>query len=157
MPFVPSNHGEIRTVRCALAAFRLIQQLPQEKAIPILIRYLGYKRPITAEFQAPRPYPLYPAVETLYSIGVAAEPALIEFVAQNEDETSIEHHNALYALALMRHADVVPTIKLLRERSLSLAGSPAANHLDFAARYLLKTYCPGKVRQRCEDRLRQSD
>ena len=36
-----------------------------------------------------------------WRIGLAAEPALIEFIAQHGDERSIEHANALKALVLI--------------------------------------------------------
>jgi len=105
----------------------------------------------------PRPYPLYPAVESLHNIGLAAEPALIDFIAQYEDQSSIEHANALKALALIHHGDAIPAIRLLRERSLSVAGTPAARRLDSAADEMLKKFCPPGLRKRCEERLRQSD
>jgi len=150
------DDGEIKTASCSWAAFQLIEHLPPEKAIPILIKHLAYKRPSSNELHGPRPYAPYPAVESLYDVGLAAEPALIDFVAQHEDDNSIERRNALEALALIRNGDVVPTIKLMRERSASLTGIAAATRLDSAAQYLLKRYCSGKL-QWCEKRLRESD
>jgi hypothetical protein len=92
----------------------------------------------------------YPAVESLGHVGLSAEPPLVEFLAQNQNEGSIEHANAIVALALIRHGDVVPTIKLLRQRSAALAGTPASARLEAVARYMLKTYCRG--RRRCVKR-----
>jgi len=147
------DRGEIRTAFCSRAAFQLIENLPQEEAIPILIKYLGFKRPISNEVQHGLRSP-YPAVDALAKVGLAAEPTLIDFIAQQEDDNSLQRANAVEALDLIRHGDVVPTIKLMRERSASLAGTPAANRLDSAAQFMLKTYCPGKLRQRCEQRLK---
>jgi hypothetical protein len=148
------DHGDIKTEFCARVAFHLIERLPKDKAIPILIGHLGFREPLT---NAPRSWEsLYPAVDSLASIGLPAEPLLIEFLAQNQDEVNIERANAIEALALIRHSDVVTTIKLLRQRSAQLAGTPASAHLEAAVQYMLKTYCR-KMRQWCEKRLRESD
>jgi hypothetical protein len=148
------DHGEIKTELCSRAAFQRIEQFSNDESIPILIRHLGFRRtPSNA------PHGLeseYPAVESLYNVGLSAEPPLIEFLAQNQNEGSIEHANAIVALAVIRHGDVVPTIKLLRQRSAALAGTPASARLEAAARYMLKTYCRGR-RQLCEKDLRESD
>jgi hypothetical protein len=150
------DHGDIKTEFCARVAFHLIERLPKDGAIPILIRHLGFREPLT---NAPRSWEsLYPAVDSLYNVGLSAEQPLIEFLAQNQNERSIERANAIEALGLIRHGDVVPTIKLLRQRSSALAGTPEAERLDSAARAMLKQWCWSKqLRQRCEDRLRQPD
>lgn len=150
------DHGEIKTENCSRVVFRRIEQLQQDKAIPILIGHLDFKRP--GYPNAPSDgRSQYPAIDSLYNIGLSAEPALIEFVAQNQEGDNLAYHNALSALAMIRHFDVVPTIKMLRARSRSVAGSPEATRLDSVARYLLDRYCPNKVRTRCEERLRQPD
>jgi hypothetical protein len=150
------DHGDIKTEFCARAAFQLIEQLPKDEAIPILIGHLGFREPIT---NAPRSWQsFYPAVDSLARVGLSAESPLIEFLAQNPNERSIERANAIQALGSIRHGDVVPTIKLLRQRSAALAGTPEAERLDSAARTMLKEWCWSKqLRQRCEERLRQQD
>jgi len=150
------DRGEIRTAFCSRTAFQLIGNLPQEQAVPILIKYLGFMRPNSNEVQHGLPSP-YPAVDALAKVGLAAEPALIDFIAQQEDDNSLKRANAVEALDLIRHGDAVPAIKLMRERSASLAGTPAASRLDSAANYMLKTYCPGKFRRRCEERLKSDE
>src|ERR1700685_3911803 len=92
-------------------------------------------------------------------LGPAAKPPpLVDFVAQHENESDIEHRNALGALAMIHHSDAVPAIRLLRERSLAVAGTPAARRLDSAADYLRKHFCPPSgLRKGCEVRLRNSD
>jgi|GEM_PF-2413272 len=146
------DRGEIRTAFCSRAAFQLIGDLPQEEAVPILIKYLGFRRPDSNGPQ--RLQSRYPAVDALAKVGLAAEPALIDFIAQQEDDNNLQCANAVEALDLIRHGDAVPAIKLMRERSAALAGTPAAGRLDSAAHYMLKTYCPGKFRQKCEERLK---
>jgi hypothetical protein len=149
------DHGDIKTEFCARAAFQLIERLPKNEATPILIRHLGFREPLT---NAPRSWEsLYPAVDSLYNVGLSAEQPLIEFFAQDQSEASIEHANAIRALVLIQHGDVVPTIKLLRQRSTALAGTPAATRLEAVAQYLFKTHCRGRLRQLCEKRLRESD
>jgi len=148
------DRGEIQTAYCTRAAFQLIEHLPLEQAIQILIKHLSYKWPLSNE---PHGLRSYPAVESLYDIGLVAEPAIIDFVGQHENENDIEHANALEALFLIHHGDAVPAIRLLRQRSLAVAGTPAARRLDSAADYMLKQYCPPALRKWCEARLRQPE
>jgi HEAT repeat protein len=149
------DRGEVRTAFCSRAAFQLIGNLPPEQAVPILIKYLSFGRPNSNQVHGLESR--YPAVEALAKVGLAAEPALIDFIAHQEDDNSLQRANALEALALIRHFDVVPIIKLMRERSASLAGTPAASRLDSAAHYMLKTYCAGTRLQKCEKALEESD
>lgn len=148
------HRGEVKTASCSRAAFQLIVNLAPEEAVPILIKYLGFERPIANEPNA-HEFP-YPAVDALAKVGLAAEPFLIDFITQLEDNNSVQRRNALDALGLIRHADVVPTIKLMRERSASLAGTPAATRLDSAAQYLLKHYCAAGRMRLCEKELQES-
>ena len=150
------DHGEVKTEDCSRVAFRRIEELTADKAIPILIGHLKFKRP--GYPNAPADHrSQYPAIDSLYSIGPSAEPALIEFIAQNQNGDILEYHNVLSTLAMIRHFDVVPTIKMFRMRSRALPGSPEATRLDSAARDLLDRYCPNNVRTRCEERLRRPD
>ena len=148
------DHGDFKTDYCSRIVFQRIEQFPKDESIPILIRHLGFKWPASNAPHGLRPQS--PAVESLCNIGLSAEPPLIEFLAQNQDDVNIERANAIEALALIGHGDFVATIKLLRQRSAQLAGTPASAHLEAAAQYMLKTYCRGK-RQWCEKRLRESD
>jgi hypothetical protein len=124
------DHGDIKTEDCSRIVFRRIEQFPKDQSIPILISHLGSEWPASNAPHGLRPRS--PSVESLCNIGLSAEPSLIEFLARNEDEGSIEHANAIEALALIRHFDVVPTIKLLRKRSLELADTPAGARLEAA-------------------------
>ncbi len=148
------DHGEIKTTFCSRAAFQLIENLPGKEAIPILIKYLNFRRPISTEPHGLRSP--YPAVDALGKLGPDAEPALVDCVAQ-QDENSLQRANALEALAQIRHGDVLPTIKLMRDRSASLAGTPAAKHLDSAAQFLWHHYCSGRSQPLCEKELRKAD
>jgi hypothetical protein len=155
------TRGRIQSADCARSTFQLIQDLPREESIPILIKYLGYRRPLSeAEnhglfAHGPLPEVLYPAVESLYKIGLPAEAALLDAVAHIDPKDSIEYKNALYALVLIRHSDVLPLIKTIHERGIALAGTPEASRLESAAQDLKKRYCHGKLLQPCDDALRQ--
>jgi len=148
------DRGEVKTASCSRAAFRLIENLPPEEAVPILIKHLGFGRPVANEPNAHED--LYPAVDALAEEGPAAEQALIDFIALLPGNNSVQYRNALRALGMIRHGDVVPTIKLMRERSASLAGTPAATRLDSAAQYLMKQYCVAGRMRICEKELQES-
>jgi len=148
------DRGEVKTASCSRAAFQLIEKLPPEEAVPILIKHLGFGRPVANEPNAHED--LYPAVDALAEVGPNAEPALIDFIARLEGNNSVQYTNALRALGMIRHGDVVPTIKLMRERSASLAGTPAATRLDSAAQYLMKQYCVAGRMRICKKELQES-
>jgi len=156
------NYLDVRqdpTAECVNAAFQLIQRLPQEDAIPILIKHLGYKRPHTGAenlgfyIHGPLPWLLYPAVEALYSVGLPAEPALIDGISRIEDNDSIDRANALYALILIHHSSILPLIRTMHQRSLSLRGTPSHDRLESAILELKGRYCYGKLKQECEKAL----
>jgi hypothetical protein len=149
------DHGDIKTEYCSRIVFRRIEQFPKDESIAMLIQHLGFEWPASNAPHGLRPRS--PAVESLCNIGLSAEPPLIEFLTQNQNERSIEYANAIEALAMIRHFDVVPTIKLLHQRSAALAGTPASARLASVAQYMLKEYRPGARRQLCEKRLREAD
>jgi len=150
------DHGDIKTEYCARIAFTRIEELPKDESIPILIHHLSFKWPSSNAPHGMRGRT--PAIESLCNIGPSAVPLLIDFLAQDVNEGSIEHAYAIEALAEIPHTDVVPTIRLLRRRSAALAGTPASVRLEAVARYMLKTYCPaGRMRQQCEKELREAD
>ena len=155
------EQGRIQTATCAKAAFQLIRHLPEEEAIPILIKYLGYKRPQTdAEkhgfyIHGPSPDVLYPAVESLYDIGSPAESRLIDAIARNDSKDSIEYKNALYTLVLIHHSDMVPLLKALHGRSVELAGTPEGARLESVAQDVKKQHCQGKLQAACDNALNE--
>jgi hypothetical protein len=155
------ERGQVQTAECSKLAFQLIQHLPKDDAVPVLIKYLGYKRP---QSDAERhgvsasggfKEVLYPAVNALYAIGIPAEPALIEVVAQNDRKDSIERKNALYTLELIRHGDTVALLKSMHEHCLSLGDTPEGANLESAIQELKRRRCHDKLAQPCEDALKQ--
>src|ERR1700690_1456211 len=55
------DHGEIKTELCSRAVFGRIEQFPNDESIPILIRNLSFRRPISNEPHGLRSQ--YPAVD----------------------------------------------------------------------------------------------
>jgi len=155
------EHGQVKTAACAKVAFRLIQHLPKDDAIPVLIKYLGYKRPLSYAEQhgvsTSGGYQeiMYPAVNALYAIGLPAEPALIEVVARSEGKESIERKNAMYTLELIEHGDTVALLRVMHNRRLSFGDSTDGANLESAIQELKKRRCHDKLAQLCEDALKE--
>jgi hypothetical protein len=158
--YLQNSPDAAKTSECVEAAFRSISTLPQTEAIPVLISYLGYKRPLTASEQngiflhGPVPDVLYPAVEALYKIGPPAEPALFDVLASESRPDSVEASNALYTLLLIHHGNLPPIIKGLSRRATKLSDGPAADHLHAYVKTLLEQ-CTDAFKQKCEDAARQ--
>jgi hypothetical protein len=146
-------------VPCIKAAFGRIAGIPSEQAIEILIGYLAYKRPLNeAErhgffMHGTTPDVLYPAVYELYVIGARAEPALVDYVATNWGSAGPGAKNALYAMLLIHHGDVVPVIRTLLQGTVSSKAEEARDHLQAAARDAIK-WCDEGSRPACEKALR---
>ena len=121
-------------------AFHQIAISPPDKAIPLLVTYLGYKRPLNAGerngifMHGNAPSVLYPAVHELGALGDAAEAAIVSFVAERKDGSSVELENALYALLLIRHGDAVAVIQELRKKAATSPNSEMKNRLEIAAK-----------------------
>jgi hypothetical protein len=147
---------------CVQVAFHRMAVLPSEQAIPLLITYLGYKRPLNESerngffMHAKAPDVLYPAVQELFVIGSPAEPALIGFIAKNKDNAGPESKNAVYTLLLIRHGDVVSVIQELHKASVSSTSDEARDRLQAAAREAMK-WCDDRAHAQCEDALKASD
>ncbi len=77
---------------CIQVAFRQIAKSPAEEAIPVLIKYLSYKRPLNEGerngifMHGKGADVLYPAVHELYTLGAPAESALVNFIAKDSNE-----------------------------------------------------------------------
>ena len=112
---------EAAAASCVKTAFHQIAGLPSEQAIPILISFLGYKRPLNEGerygifMQGSGPNVLYPAVHELFLLGKTAEPELVNFIGQRNDVKGTEVSNTLYALLLIHHGNAVDVIKTLAE------------------------------------------
>ncbi len=144
---------------CVQVAFRRIGSLPKEQAIPILITYLGDKRPLYESerhgffMHGKSPDELYPAVQQLYLLGSAAEAPMIGFIRKNKDNKGEEVKNALYTLLLIHHGDVLPVVQELHGSSKTSTSSEARDRLQNAAIDAAK-WCDERARSECEDALK---
>jgi hypothetical protein len=147
---------------CVEAAFHQIATAPPELAVPTLITYIGYKRPLNKGerlgifMHGNGPNVLYPAVHELFVIGSPAEPALIGFIAKNKDNAGPESKNAVYTLLLIHHGDVVSVLQELHKASVSSTSDEARDRLQGAARDALK-WCDERAHAQCEDALKGSN
>lgn len=150
---------ESAAASCVKAAFHRIGASPPEQAIPLLIGYLAYKRPLSEGerrgifMHGGGPSELYPAVHELYLLGSPAEPALVGLIAGNRDSAAPEEKNALYTMLLIHHGDVVSVIKLLHKEGISSTNEEARDRLQAAARDALK-WCDERSRAECEEALK---
>jgi hypothetical protein len=144
---------------CVQVAFHRIASSPPELAIPLLINYLGYKRPLNDGerhgifLHGNGPAVLYPAVHELYVLGDAAESALVTFIGTNKSGTRTELDNALYTLLLIHNGSALAVIQELHKESTSSASMETRDRLQDAARDGLK-WCDERWRSKCEDALK---
>jgi len=147
---------------CVQATFHHIASLPPEQAIPLLLAYLAYKRPLDEGerngffMHGKGPDVLYPAVYELYSIGDPAEAPLVSFIARSKDNAELGVKNALYTLLLIHHGDAVSVVQGLHKASLSSTSEEAGDRLQGAARDALK-WCDDRARAQCENVLKGSN
>jgi hypothetical protein len=144
---------------CVKLAFHQIAVGPPAESIPVLINFLSYKRPLNKGersgifMHGKGPSELYPAVHELGGLGPDAEVALIGFIPSKEDSNSLEIENALYAILLIHHGNVVGVIQRLRAEAENSDGPTARNRLKVAARTMLR-WCDDRSRPECERALR---
>jgi hypothetical protein len=144
---------------CVRKAFHQLAGLPPEQAIPLLIKYLGYKRPLgEGERQGifmhgNGPEVLYPAVHELYVIGNGVEPQVMKFIGQSPDATVTELSNASYVLLLIHHGNVIEVIKTLVQASSASGDNATSQRLQAAAKDAVR-WCDDAGRKRCEDALK---
>lgn len=147
---------------CVQFAFEQIATNPPVEAIPILVKYLGYKRPLNDAEQrgifmhGKGPSVLYPAVHELGKIGSDAEPALVAFIANGTGKNSPEVENSLYAMLLIHHGNVVPVIRNLRIGADKSTTSASRDRLEAAATRMMK-WCDDRARAECEAALRRTE
>ena len=110
---------EAASAGCVKLAFHQVAKSPSEQAIPLLISYLGYKRPLNEGerhgifMHGPGPDVLYPAVHELCRLGEAAESSLVRFIAEGKSAEGVGLDNALYTLILIHHGNIMAVIQKL--------------------------------------------
>jgi hypothetical protein len=159
--YIDHAGNDSRAAECAEVAFKQIAALPAQQAVPLLIQRLGYKRPKTESEQAgfyvhhpPGPQYFFPAIDALVTLGDAAEPGLLEFLAQNESASAVERDNALYALFLIKHGDVLHLLDDIAHQRAQTSDAAASARLSAAAKQSVK-WCNPQIRSSCETKVNQ--
>jgi len=144
---------------CVQIAFHQIAASPPEQAIPLLITYLGYKRPLNEGerhgifMHGNGPSVMYPAVHELYVFDKAAEPAIGRFIAENRNNKGTELENAVYTLLLIHHGNALSVVQALHRVSASSTTVEARDRLQRAATDAVK-WCDEGHKPQCEDALK---
>lgn len=147
-----------RNSACIEFALRHLEYKPGVQNSELLVRYLGFKRPLSpAErqgFTIHGPMTesnLYPAIGTLSTFGTAAIPALLSMIANPPSE--LISQNATHALMGIFRSKRSDGIKLL-QRQAEVSPAAAALNLRKAAQIAVK-WCY-KQRSECESALSAS-
>jgi hypothetical protein len=145
---------------CVRAAFQRIASAPAEEAVPLLLKYLGFKRPLNEGekhgifIHGRTPATLYPAVQALFAIGTPAEPGLIGFLAHESGENAAERSNALYALLLIHHGNTMTVIENLMKASKLTRDEGESTRLRTATREAVTEWCDEREKEKCKDAIR---
>jgi hypothetical protein len=143
--YINTAGDEAEFASCVQIAFHRIAGFPPQQAIPTLIKYLSYKRPLNeAERDGFGNHNqilggLYPAAHELCQIAfaaepkVAVEPELIAYIANDENANGLALENALRTLLTIRHGDIVSLIHKLHVASESSTSLAARERLQSAA------------------------
>ena len=132
--YIDQAPDDAQAATCVLIAFHQVGIAPAEKALPILVNYLTYKRPRTEGERYgiykhfPAPDVLYPAIHELVVLGNKSEPTIIDFIA-SEQANGLALDNALYTLLLIPQGDTLTVIHELHSASLVNRRNSARNRL----------------------------
>jgi hypothetical protein len=152
------DHSKV-SADCIAAAFNVIAAAPAQQAVPVLIKYLDYKRPLNEGerngifMHGNGPEVLYPAVDALFHVGDVAEPAIIRLIAERT-LARVRLRNALYTLVLIHHGD---TVSVIQELSRARTGSNSLSErqrLQSAAHEAVQ-WCDERWKDKCEDALKE--
>lgn len=153
--YLQAIQDDQRTRSCVHTAFKDISSLPSDQAVPILLLYIAYKRPLTdlekkgVSFSRD-PGNLYPAVQVLFDLGrEAVEPSLITFLGQEASSDPQSFENAVYLLRALRHGDVLAALNDLKARRAVTADAAVNLRLRAAAQALNK-WCDPLWKEKCE-------
>jgi hypothetical protein len=153
--YLQTIQGDQRTRSCVHAAFKEISSMPSDQALPILLQYIAYKRPLTdiekkgVSFSRD-PGNLYPAVQVLFDLGRdAVEPSLITFLGQEASSDPQSFENAVYLLRALRHGNVLAALEDLKAKR-SVTADAAVNQRLRAAAQALNKWCDPLWKEKCE-------
>jgi len=123
-------------------------------AIPVLVDYLDFERPLTEaeregfSFHGSRKYigGTYIASSSLFTFGKVAVPALVSAIKTRE--SPLIRRNATYTIMQVFRAEPFKGIELLEQEALA-SPPPVAANLRAAVLFALK-WCDERNRRRCE-------
>ena len=147
---------------CVQAAFQRIANAPSAEAVPLLLQYLGFKRPLNEGekqgifIHGRTPATLYPAVQALSTIGAPAESGLIGFLANENHEKEVERSNAHYTLLLVHHGNTMMVIEDLIKASESTRDDAESTRLGAASGEAATKWCDERIKEKCKDATQQS-
>lgn len=133
-----------------------------KEAIPVLVDYLDYERPLSeAEkngfyLHMPSVVEMYPATDALFSLGQPAIPAMIRVIESSDDAQ--KHENAVFVFMQIYRERMPEGIQKLKAASVSRAGEGfqlEAQRLKQSAKEALR-WCTVN-RPACEQALGKDD
>ena len=149
---------------CIDDAFHRIATADRKIAVPALISLLDYQRPRISTSDgaiiAIRPNDAlnrFPATYELYKLGQDAEPSLFSVISQTPPPDDVARHNATYTLMLIHRREQPALVRKLKEMSMAIRGSSAANReianqVETEAVYA-SNLCSPEERRTCEKAL----
>jgi hypothetical protein len=156
--FIERAPDDAASAKCVQIAFDLIGSLPTEQAVPVLLKYLGYKRPLNDGERlgifkhGDGPGTLYPALHELVHLGSASEPGVIRFIGESKDASRTVLDNAIHALVLIHHGDGLAVVQKLHSESGIAVDPDASRRLQSAAKDATK-WCDERWGEKCADAL----
>jgi len=156
--YIEHAPDDAASAKCVQIAFDVIGSLPTEQAVPVLLKYLGYKRPLNDGerhgffMHGNGPETLYPAVHELFHLGSASEPGVIRFIGESKDASRTVLNNAIYALVLIHHGDGLAVVQELHSESGGAVDPDASKRLQSAAKDATK-WCDERWKEKCADAL----
>lgn len=142
---VPKNAPE--EIDCVVNAFHRIGSFPPRRSVPVLVRYLSYKRPLNeleeAGITINPSVDFYPAVDELIAIALRTEyaprpkaivePALMRFIERNPAANGAALHNAVRVLVVLHGHDMLLVARKLHLASKRTKDPQGGERLQHAA------------------------
>jgi hypothetical protein len=126
-----SRPASASTEACILRALEIIEYEPKKEALPVVLRWLTWKRSPLSEVSVPTRMKCYPALSTLLAFGKSVIPDLLTLIAHNPPD-SLAGTNALHTFMAVHRDNIKQGLELLRKEAESRKGSEK-EHLHAAA------------------------
>jgi hypothetical protein len=140
---------------CVTLALRSLGEARYEEAIPVLVKFLDFKRPLSEREKAgyslrlPTVWEMYPAASALDKMGAKALPSVIEAI-EKESTTSLARENATAVLMGIHRNEKAKGIRLLRQEIAKSNDSAAKARLTLAMSKAVETWCADSEYKSCQ-------